>query len=329
MAYMFALLALLSTACLQAKTLKVMQYNAENFFDTKYDEGTDDYTYLPLSVKKELPGHQEKCEALGKPHMYDCLNMDWNETVFSKKLQNIAKVIKTFNPDVLVMEEIENINVLNQLVSNGLSGMGYTQVLLIEGDDSRGIDVGIISKYPIKSSKHHSIFSGGKKLNTRGITEATLDVNGETVVIFGNHWPSQNNPVAHRVDAAKLLEKIADAKKGDLILAMGDFNVIAHDSPYPFTYLSNFTDSEAEARKIRTDIHPGTQYFRGQWSSLDKIFIHRNSTLKADFNSYKIIINDFQMERDPKTGMMAPKRFNIKSGDGYSDHLPVGLEFTL
>ena len=29
-----------------------MTYNVENLFDTKHDEGKDDYTFLPLSFKR-------------------------------------------------------------------------------------------------------------------------------------------------------------------------------------------------------------------------------------------------------------------------------------
>jgi hypothetical protein len=42
-----------------------------------------------------------------------------------------------------------------------------------------------------------------------------------------------------------------------------------------------------------------------------------------------MIMNDFQMTTDPKTGAMMPKRFNFKTGDGFSDHLPIGIEFSL
>jgi endonuclease/exonuclease/phosphatase family metal-dependent hydrolase len=312
-----------------AATFKVMQYNVENFFDTKHDEGTDDYTYLPLSVKKNLPGHQEKCESLGKPHKYDCLNLDWNESILRKKIAQISRVIKSYNPDVVMMEEVENLNVLNLIKQQELEKDGFKYTALVEGDDSRGISIGLISKYPVESFKHHSVFYNGKKLNTRGITEFKINAQGTSVILFGNHWPSQANPVGQRIESAKVLDRVSSSRSASLIVALGDFNVIPHDSPYPYILLSGFTDAELEARKINTNLHPGTHYYRGGWTSLDKIFVHRNSLSKADYASFKMIMNDFQMTTDPKTGAMMPNRFNFKTGDGFSDHLPIGIEFNL
>jgi hypothetical protein len=97
-------------------------------------------------------------------------------------------------PDIIVLQEIENKNVLTKLVSKGLDKLGYQYQVLIEGDDSRGIDIAILSKYPVKTAKRHPIFVKGTKLNTRGILEVEVTVDGKDVAIFGNHWPSQHNP---------------------------------------------------------------------------------------------------------------------------------------
>lgn len=320
---------LLLATTVEAKTLKFMQYNVENFFDTKFDQGTDDYTYLPLSVKKTLPGHAEYCKKNpNSSQRNECLNLDWNEAKFTKKIVNIAKVVKAFDstgkgPDILALEEVENINVLNKLMTKGLDKMGYKHAVLIEGDDSRGIDVGLISKYPVVSSKHHSIPFNGEILDTRGILEVTLDVEGRSVVIFVNHWPSQNNPVGHRISAAQVLEKISANKTDDLIIATGDFNTIKTDSPYPFNTLKSFIDTEKSARTEGHDVHPGTHYYKGEWTSLDKIFIHKNSTLEPDYSTFVIFTHSFLL----KNG--APIRFNHTTGEGFSDHLPVGLLFDI
>lgn len=334
MSYIFAILSFILTAgSLEAGTFKVMQYNTENFFDTTFDEGTDDFTYLPLAVKKTMPGHAEKCRSMGQPYSAACLNLDWNENIFESKIKNIAQVIRAFDdtgmgPDIVVMQEIENINVLNQLVDRGLQGMGFKHIALIEGDDTRGIDIGVISKYPITSSRRYSIFLAGKKLNTRGITEVSLKVNDINVVVFGNHWPSQNNPASHRIESAKVLEKASVNREADLIVAMGDFNTLPKDSPYPYAYLNSFTDTEIEARKLNQKLNPGTHYFRGEWSSLDKIFVHKNSKIKTEYSTFDIIVRPFKMKTDPKTGDIVPRRFEPKSGKGYSDHLPLGVSFS-
>lgn len=328
-------ITMILTFGLEAKTLKVMNYNAENFYDTKHDAGTQDYTYISLQEKSKIPGHREICQALGAAHyVKECLNLDWNEARFTKKIINLAQVIKAYDttgkgPDILILEEVENLNALNKLATKGLDKLGYNYQILIEGDDARGISIGVISKYPVVKALHHSIFVNGTKLDTRGITEVVLDVDGRTVIVFGNHWPSQSNPPAERIAAAQLLSNVAASRRADLILATGDFNTIPTDRPYPFNYLNGFIDAEVEARKVNPNLNPGTHFFKGGWTSLDRMFIHRNSTLVPDYRTFQIIIRDFMMRQDNQYRVMVPMRWNHEAATGYSDHLPLGIEFKL
>lgn len=331
---LFTLTALFLTFTVQAKSLKFMQYNAENLFDTKFDIGTLDYTYLPLSVKHALKGHADYCNKLeNENRRNECLLLDWNEEKLNKKIANISKVVKAFDEtgkgaDIVVFQELENKNVLNMLVTRGLDKMGYKSLVLIEGADSRGIDVALISKFPVISSKMHSLFMNGTKLDTRGILEVTLNVEGKRVVVFVNHWPSQSNPAEERVASAVLLEKAASLhKRADLIIAAGDFNTIKTDSPYPFEKLVNFIDTEDKARESHHSIHPGTHYFRGVWKSLDKIFVHKSSSIRPDYSKFQIFNHSFLMKTDHRSGDLVPMRFNHDTGEGFSDHLPVGIEF--
>lgn len=317
-----------------AKSLKVMQYNAENFFDTKYDEKTHDFTYLPLNTKASIAGHTEACNEMTGFYRNQCLNLDWTEAKFTKKVQNLSKVIKAYDstgmgPDILFLQEIENVNVVNKLVTKGLDKLGYISQVLIEGDDSRGIDVAVISKYPVISSKHHSIIVNGTKLDTRGILEVALNVNGKTVVVFANHWPSQANPAEERIASAELLSHLADKADADLILAAGDFNTLPTDSPYPFNHLKNFVSAEEEARHMGVSMNAGTHYYKGEWSSLDKIFVHKSSTIPANYKSFQIINHPFMMQIDSRTGDSIPMRSDADKGTGYSDHLPIAVEFSL
>jgi endonuclease/exonuclease/phosphatase family metal-dependent hydrolase len=317
-----------------SKNLKIMQYNVENFFDTTFDRGTEDYTYLPLEKKKAIPEHLSFCQKLDSDYYRrECLYLDWTEENFRKKITNISRVIRSFDesslgPDIVVLEEVENLNVLNQLVDHGLNQLGYHHRTLIEGDDKRGIDVGLISKYPILSAKRHPLIINEVIIETRGILEVKINVKGKTIVIFGNHWPSQNNPTSLRVASAKLLSNLAAQSKADLILAAGDFNTTDRESPYPYDYLKNFIDAEQKAREVREDLNPGTHSFKGRWSSLDKFFILDSSVLKADFKKFQIIDHSFLMKIDSRNNHF-PWRFNHRKGEGFSDHLPVGLEFKM
>lgn len=331
---LIALLALGLTIGAQAKTsFSVMNYNAENFFDTKHDAGTDDYTYISLAEKKQIPGHAEICQKMGSSfYVKECLNLDWNEARFMKKVENISRVIRSYDntgagPDILILQEVENLNVLNQLAAKGLRNLGYNYRVLIEGDDARGIDVGVMSKYPVIRAQHHSIFVNGQKLDTRGITEVAINVEGRTVIVFGNHWPSQSNPAQDRIAAAELLTNLAASRNADLIFATGDFNTVETDRPYPFNFLKGFINAETEARKINRNLNPGTHYYKGSWTSLDRMWIHQNSRLAPNFGTFQIMVRDFLMKREGQA--MVPMRFNHASATGFSDHLGIGMDFKL
>lgn len=200
-----------------AKPFTVMAYNTENFFDTIHDPASDDFTWLPMATKEDMADHDEECQKIiGEFYIQQCLNLDWNKKIYKKKIQAVSRVIKSFDasgrgPDVVILEEIENKKVLNDLVSLGFANSGYKHAILLEGDDSRGIDVAILSRYPVVRQKRHPIIVNGEKLNTRGILEIELKVNELKVVIFGNHWPSQQNPMAERMASAKLLNELAHA----------------------------------------------------------------------------------------------------------------------
>jgi endonuclease/exonuclease/phosphatase family metal-dependent hydrolase len=331
MKYILLALPLLLSLSAKAKTLKVMEYNVENFFDTKFDEGTSDYTYLPLAVKRTLPGHAQACKGMGNDRfVQECLKLDWTDAKFAKKAMNVAKAIKAYDdtgkgPDIIIVEEVENLNVLNSIVAKGLANLGYVTKVLIEGDDTRGIDVGVISKFPVISAKRYPIVHNGVKLDTRGILEVFLNVSGKKVVVYANHWPSQSNPAAQRVTSAKVLADLAEKASADLVIAAGDFNTIDSDSPNPFAVLKNFEDAEGEARRLGVPMHGGTHYYLGEWKSLDHIFIHKKSSIKVDLNTFQIMNRDFLLKKAGRE--MVPYRANAQTGEGFSDHLPMGVEF--
>lgn len=307
-----------------ARNLKVMTYNVANFYDTRHDLGTEDWTYLPLAQKQQIPNFQEICNRnTSSSRIKECLTLDWSEAVFSKKLINISRVIQATNPDILVLQEIENKNVLNNLATKGLKGLGYRFEVLIEGDDSRGIDVAILSRFPLIKAQHHSIVHLGQKLNTRGILEAHFNVRDQVVAVFANHWPSQSNPTEERVSAARTLEQVSSKVRADLIIALGDFNTLDTDSTNTYLQMPCFVDLEKPARRLNPKLMPGTRYKNNLWSSIDRIYLHRRSALRPLIPSFEIVSKPFMLQ----DGL--PLGFDVATGEGFSDHLPVSIEFEL
>ncbi|WP_319407571.1 endonuclease/exonuclease/phosphatase family protein [uncultured Desulfosarcina sp.] len=77
--------------------------------------------------------------------------------VIAKKeadIETIAKRILAMNVDVLAVQEVEDIDILKAFNSQYLGNL-YPYRVLIEGNDPRFIDVGILSKMPIGAGTSH------------------------------------------------------------------------------------------------------------------------------------------------------------------------------
>ncbi|MEN8115375.1 MAG: endonuclease/exonuclease/phosphatase family protein [Bacteroidota bacterium] len=61
----------------------------------------------------------------------------------------IAERLLRINVDILCVQEVEDIGILKKFNKDYLKKNRYPYVVLIEGNDSRLIDVGILSRYPI------------------------------------------------------------------------------------------------------------------------------------------------------------------------------------
>ena len=351
MKFMLALSFLFSSSFLFASSISIMNYNVENLFDTLHDKGKNDYTWMPLSVKQASPEIQQFCSSIRIPHYRrNCFELDWSEEVLKAKILNLAKVIKSYNQgrgaDIIVFQEVENKRVLKQLVDIGLKGMGYKYISLIEGPDTRGIDIGMISRLPILSETLHKvdISEAQRGRTTRGILEVKFKLGNKHITVFGNHWPSQGNNDKTRLIASEVLSKLIRGASSHLVLATGDFNQTKNDYPHGINQniLPLVEDVEELGRKDASETSPGTHWYRGVWESLDRIFISKKSLQKTniypDYNSFDIIDMNFMVTdlewTDFDSGTVyydenIPWRYNSKKLVGFSDHLPVAITINL
>ncbi len=66
------------------------------------------------------------------------------------RLQALAEVILAVDCDILALQEVENVEILAEFNETYLNGM-YPEVVLVEGNDPRGIDVAILSRIHLES----------------------------------------------------------------------------------------------------------------------------------------------------------------------------------
>jgi exonuclease III len=73
----------------------------------------------------------------------------------------LAERIKAMDADVLAVQEVEDITTLTAFANTDLAGQGYRHLVLVEGNDPRLIDVGLLSRLPIGAvtSWRHAVFA--------------------------------------------------------------------------------------------------------------------------------------------------------------------------
>src|SRR5215213_10702424 len=96
------------------------------------------------------------------------------------QMERLAESIRQLNADVIAVEEVENRDYLERFVNVFLPDMGYEDVVLFEGNDMRGIDVGLISRVPVGEvrSNRHVRFPGKDGVPSRfqrDVLEVTLE----------------------------------------------------------------------------------------------------------------------------------------------------------
>lgn len=72
----------------------------------------------------------------------------------------LATRIAAMDADVLAVQEVEDVTTLTAFATGELAGLGYRHIVLVEGNDPRLIDVGLLSRLPIAAvtSWRHAVF---------------------------------------------------------------------------------------------------------------------------------------------------------------------------
>ena len=149
-----------------------------------------------------------------------------------------AKVIEEVNADILAVVEAEDRIALTRFNDQLLKPLGsqYNGIMLIDGNDDRGIDVGLLTKpaFRIESIVSHvDDMQNGDRIFSRDCPEFTVRVAPtRTILVMVNHLkskgfgvPAQSN--ARRKAQAKRVREIYDQRRSEgvkFIVIAGDFN---------------------------------------------------------------------------------------------------------
>ncbi|GAA2629101.1 hypothetical protein GCM10010399_71000 [Dactylosporangium fulvum] len=172
-------------------------------------------------------------------------------------LLNTARVILDVRADILGVIEAESRLALRRFAEGGLGGL-YPHIMVVDGNDERGIDVGVMSTvdYPLIGQRTHVDDTDERgRIFSRDCPEYHFRIpGGGDLVVLVNHLKSKGyggkvaSDAARRRQAARVAE-IYRSRSTPLVAVVGDLN----DTPdsEPLAPLLRATD----LRDIAT--HPG------------------------------------------------------------------------
>ena len=208
------------------------------------------------------------------------------EHVDALAMEHTAMVIRDVRADVLGVVEAEARPVLDLFTATMLKKVGgrpYEQVMLIDGNDRRGIDVGLLSRFPIAGVRSHiydcdhigTVFS-------RDCCEYHLDIGGgRTLVVLVNHlkskgYGSRDDPIGakRRHRQATRIAEIYNALTAEgyaLIAVVGDLNDTPDsDALQPLVAATTLKDI---SKHPRFDSGPRTGTFKGENNQIDYLLL--------------------------------------------------------
>jgi endonuclease/exonuclease/phosphatase family metal-dependent hydrolase len=197
-----------------------------------------------------------------------------DEPINEHAMRNTARVMVDLEADVLGVVEAESRPVLSAFNREILPAIGATpfrHVMVIDGNDERGIDVGLMTRkgYPIGNMRSHvdDCTSEGETIFSRDCPEFEVTTEaGNRLIVLVNHLKSKGYGGKAASDAKREAQaaRIAEIYQGltdqgvEHIAVVGDFNDTPDSKPLK-PLLDNTTLKDIfEHPAFDTGGHPGT-----------------------------------------------------------------------
>jgi endonuclease/exonuclease/phosphatase family metal-dependent hydrolase len=261
-------------------------------------------------------------------NFFDTLNDNPNGDVltkaqYTKKRQTIGAELAKLAGDIVILCEVENKNILVDLNKTELGG-AYSSIELIAGNDTRGIDIGLLSKIKpdaVISHKDEFFQSSETKASyqySRDCLELHFTINGRKLVVLGVHFKAKEptDSPDKRLAEAEHTRALADAitKKDPTtaVLILGDMNDTPGTPP-----LKAVVGKAPALYKDSADAAPDAERYS---------FVYQGT---------KELI-DHQMANPVMAGLLDPASVHLPHGAGIddksaaaSDHAPIRATYLI
>ena len=308
----------------------LVTYNTQTFFDA-VEDGTEFKEYKGSKSRWTAQKYKARLERL-------------KNTMFAAGEKLSGK--KDRLPDIVVLQEVENDRVIEDFCKQLPNGENYPYAVCPPRSEKSAFTTMILSKYPIERYFAQRLYTE-QKVSLRPLMEVVLNTgskdNPRLLTVFAVHWKSKtggSGSVAVRaLQEAQLIKKIQEHREKNPhipFVVCGDFNQTLEE----FNRLNEFSvcwDTEGYKEEHEAGTQPdGSYYFKNSWEKIDHIFYesgaadYDTSETASDAGSaYIEPLLFFVLYEPPLIEDGKPVRYNVLTGEGYSDHLPLGFRFEI
>ena len=214
-----------------------------------------------------------------------------------EEIAAIGKVLATLDADVIGFSEVENEAILESIAKDHMRGKGYDYIAVTRTNSGRGINLGVMSRLPIKSLTSHRFLKltvppaePDGKVETmrfaRDLFKVVIDLGDDReldvyIVHFKSKRDRDGDPqstrwrLAEATAARTLIEKSLADDPDRLVAIIGDFN----DTPFSKPIEALTANSPDTGKPILSDAHAAVTlekritYLREPYrSTIDYIF---------------------------------------------------------
>ena len=291
-------------------SVKILNWNLQTFFDGNFS-GTEYSEFASGSA-------------------------GWCKEKYGVRLVLLSEVVKACEPDIFVMQELENedqlYDIFNRLCSNFSISKNYSYGCFYK-DEGSAIGLGVLSRFPLFGKTVHSLdvrSEAESQPSMRPLLKVFVNVNERPLLLLVNHWKSKSggaekSEVWRNFQESVLAQSFAEYEGKNIpVVACGDFNRdilefrkingrklqfnVELRGENPALVYSPWYDSGGNL------FEPGSYFYNGNWERIDHFFAGSG----ANVSDFKVECKGNWSNADG-----SPSKYILKYGTGYSDHFPV------
>ena len=265
-----------------------LAYTFENYKIEPIEAPTITPSDRPLPALQAVGANEFSIATFNVENLFDTQDPNPSDPPRPSVAEYELKLTKTANailamgaPTIVGLQEVENIDILADLAEQDVLAEYAYEVALIEGTDSRGIDVGYLVRGDQATIEGAAAFPAPEGLTSRPplliTTTLHLESGDVTLYVFNNHFTSMSGGekatelrrTAQAEWNATLVKRILADEPEAFVAVLGDLNSF-YDSP-PMDALRQ--SGLRHAYELAAPYRPYTYIYQGESETLDHVWL--------------------------------------------------------